>query len=201
MKKVTLFLIFSSAFFMFLPQAFGNLNDGLVAYYPFNGNANDESGNLNNGTVFGATSTADRFGNANRAYFFDGVNDYIRAPHSSSLDITGPITISSWIKTSGTVPNSGIIAKIQPGVESYPPGQNPPYYHRDGYLTFISDKNQYGCNIDYDWPYTHTLNNSETILTDGVWHHVLSVYDGVVLRTYVDGKIDVSRIYVRIDSC
>ncbi len=51
---------------------------GLVAYYPFNGNANDESGNGNNGTVFGATLTMDRFGSTNSAYHFDG-NDYIKA--------------------------------------------------------------------------------------------------------------------------
>jgi len=45
-----------------------NLDSGLVAHYPFNGNANDESGN-------GATLTTDRFGNANKAYSFDGVKN------------------------------------------------------------------------------------------------------------------------------
>ncbi len=39
------------------------LNDVLVAYYPFNGNANDESGNGNDGTNNGATLSTDRFGN------------------------------------------------------------------------------------------------------------------------------------------
>ncbi|MCF8268263.1 MAG: carboxypeptidase regulatory-like domain-containing protein, partial [Ignavibacteriales bacterium] len=67
---------------------------GLVAYYPFNGNANDESGNGNNGTVYGAAMTKDRFGNANKAYSFDGVNDYIKAS-SNSLP-TGARTISVW---------------------------------------------------------------------------------------------------------
>ena len=42
--------------------------DGLVGYWGFNGNANDESGNGNDGTVNGATPTEDRFGNANSAY-------------------------------------------------------------------------------------------------------------------------------------
>ncbi|MGK5093982.1 hypothetical protein WDW89_18465 [Deltaproteobacteria bacterium TL4] len=54
--------------------------NGLVAYYPFNGNANDESGNWNNGTVNGATLTTDRHGNANKAYSFDGADDYINIP-------------------------------------------------------------------------------------------------------------------------
>jgi uncharacterized protein (TIGR02145 family) len=51
--------------------------NGLVGWWPFNGNANDESGNGNHGTVNGATLAADRFGNAGKAYSFDGVNDYI----------------------------------------------------------------------------------------------------------------------------
>lgn len=49
--------------------------NGLVAWYPFNGSANDESGNGNNGTVNGANLTTDRDGNANSAYDFDGVDD------------------------------------------------------------------------------------------------------------------------------
>ncbi len=51
--------------------------NGLVGWWPFNGNANDESGNGNNGTVNGATLTTDRFGNSNKAYSFDGVSDFI----------------------------------------------------------------------------------------------------------------------------
>ena len=57
--------------------ASADLTDGLVVWYPFSGNANDQSGNGNHATVYGATLTADRFGNPNSAYWFDGVNDYI----------------------------------------------------------------------------------------------------------------------------
>ena len=56
---------------------FTDFNTGLIAYYPFNGNANDESGNGNDGTVSGATLAADRFGMLNNAYAFDGIDDYI----------------------------------------------------------------------------------------------------------------------------
>ena len=45
--------------------------DGLVAWYPFNGNANDESGNGNNGSVSGASITSDRNGNQS-AFHFNG---------------------------------------------------------------------------------------------------------------------------------
>ena len=51
--------------------------NGLVGWWPFNGNANDESGNANNGTVNGATLATDRFGAVDKAYDFDGVDDII----------------------------------------------------------------------------------------------------------------------------
>jgi hypothetical protein len=71
------------------------LQNGLVGYWPFCGNANDASGNNNNGTVNGATLTTDRFGNANSAYSFDG-NSRIRIPFSSNYTSqTG--TVCTWI--------------------------------------------------------------------------------------------------------
>ncbi len=73
--------------------------NGLVAWYPFNGNANDESGNGNNGTVNGATLTTDRNGNANSAYSFDGHNDEIRVVHTNELNLSGEFSISSWYRT------------------------------------------------------------------------------------------------------
>ncbi len=67
---------------------------GLVAHYPFNGNANDESGNGNDGTVNGATLAVDRFGTANSAYSFDG-DGYIR---KSDLSLAlEDFTISLWL--------------------------------------------------------------------------------------------------------
>jgi hypothetical protein len=59
-------------------------SNGLVAYYPFNGNANDASGNGNNGTVNGATLTSDRFGNVNKAINFD-LGNFIVVPQSNTL--------------------------------------------------------------------------------------------------------------------
>lgn len=75
-----------------------NLSSGLIAYYPFNGNANDESGNGNNGFVSGATLSTDRYGNPNQAYKFDGIDDYIEIPNSPSLENTSAISISAWVK-------------------------------------------------------------------------------------------------------
>ena len=79
-------------------QAQSFLTNGLVAYYPFNGNANDASGNGNDGIVYGAILTVDRFGNAYSAYYFAGTNSYIRIPQTSSLNNLQNTTISYWIK-------------------------------------------------------------------------------------------------------
>ncbi len=76
-------------------MVYADLNDGLVAYYPFNGNADDESGNGNNGTVNGATLTEDRFGNSDSAYNFDGIDDYIQV--ALSFDEDSDWTICAWI--------------------------------------------------------------------------------------------------------
>jgi hypothetical protein len=64
-------------FFLFCGIAHAGLSDGLVAYYPFNGNANDESGNGYNEIVNGVTLMTDRFGNANNAYSFNGTDNEI----------------------------------------------------------------------------------------------------------------------------
>ena len=75
--------------------------NGLVGYWPFNGNANDESGNGNSGTVNGATLTEDRFGNANSAYSFDGVDDFIDlGPYI--LNLPQEYTIDMWVKFNNT---------------------------------------------------------------------------------------------------
>jgi len=79
------------------------LDSGLVACYPFNGNANDESGNGNNGTVNGATLTTDRFGNPNSAYSFNGVSDYISLNSKTKLNLgSSSRTFCVWVKTSST---------------------------------------------------------------------------------------------------
>ena len=66
--------------FLFCGIVSAEINDGLVAYYPFNGNTNDESGNGHNGIVngTGSTLTNDRFGNANKEYSFNSTGSYIR---------------------------------------------------------------------------------------------------------------------------
>ena len=70
--------------------------NGLVGYWPFNGNANDTSGNVNNGTVNRAALTSDRFGNLNSAYSFLQ-NQTITVSNNTSFNLTQYLSISIWV--------------------------------------------------------------------------------------------------------
>lgn len=84
-------------FFLMVCATFVNAQN-LVAYYPFNSNSNDESGNLNHGIVSGAILTNDRFGNLNSAFEFDGIDDYILVSNSTTLNVfNSDLTITMWL--------------------------------------------------------------------------------------------------------
>lgn len=93
MKKLLtiLALLATSSIFAQVPT------NGLIGYWSFNGNANDNTGNGNNGTINGATLTTDRFGNTNNAYSFDGINDDFSATFPP---INLSYTLSFWYITS-----------------------------------------------------------------------------------------------------
>jgi hypothetical protein len=72
-------------------------SNGLLAWYPFNANANDAGPAAHNGTVNGATTTSDRFNNSNSAYYFDGVDDYISIADNSANFQPQVFTIAAWV--------------------------------------------------------------------------------------------------------
>ncbi len=78
-----------------------NLKEGLVAYYPFNGNTNDESGNRNNPSIASIAFAPDRFGNKNSACAFDGRGNYIRIPNNQSLNFRNGFSMSVWVMARG----------------------------------------------------------------------------------------------------
>ncbi len=97
MKKTLFALLVCIAPFCLSAQLPSYLpTDGLVAWYPFNGNTNDESGNSNHGILNGATLTADRNGNMNSAYDFDGISNSIVSP--VSIDLGLEHTLSIWVR-------------------------------------------------------------------------------------------------------
>ncbi len=78
--------------------AFGDMNDGLIAYYPFGGDAVDVTGNGHDGIVHGATLGPDRFGNAESAYSFDGYDDYIELGNTDDFGFANSsFSVSAWI--------------------------------------------------------------------------------------------------------
>jgi surface protein len=91
------------------------LQQGLVAWYPFDGNASDMSGNGNHGTVNGATLGTDYHGKLNCAYSFDGLNNYIEINSSETLSFSDEISLSFWMKpTKWGIDNTklaGVISK------------------------------------------------------------------------------------------
>ncbi len=85
------------------------LNQGVVACYPFSGNANDESGNGNNAQNFNAALAPDRFNVANRAYQFNGFNSYLEVPNSVSLaSPTNQISFTFWARVTNWNFNAGV---------------------------------------------------------------------------------------------
>lgn len=78
------------------------LTNGLVAYYPFNGNANDASGNNNNGIVHFATLTSDRFGRTNQAYNFIANNSCYISFANTPLSQTDNWTMAAWVNPAST---------------------------------------------------------------------------------------------------
>lgn len=89
------------------------ITDGLVAGYSFSGNAGDDSGNGNDGTVYGAQLTTDRFGNVDSAYQFDGTSSFIEVADSVDLRLAQTdFTISSWSNPMGLNANhNALLAK------------------------------------------------------------------------------------------
>jgi hypothetical protein len=99
MRKSLLFFLLLTSNLICFSQV--NLPLGLKAYYPFSGNANDVSGNNNNPVFNNATLTADRFGNPNSAYHFNGTNTYMQITNNPSINFTNKISLSAWVRPMG----------------------------------------------------------------------------------------------------
>lgn len=87
---------------------------GLIAHYPFDGNADDITVNENHGTLTGPVTAKDRFGVENSAYFFDGVNDYINFGSDTSL-MPNSISINMWVKFEDNKRHMFLMNNVLPG--------------------------------------------------------------------------------------
>src|ERR1035437_6374375 len=142
-------------------QAQTFLTNGLVAYYPFNGNANDASGNGNNGTVNGAVLAQDRLGASNSAYSFNGSNSAITF---SSVPLTqvDNWTLSAWV-------NPASLNQLGMAVEV-------------GYDNSIwGDGYGFGFALDSEWTglfsYLAFIRSGYSMPSTNRWYHVVMVRD------------------------
>lgn len=159
-----------------------DLTSGLVAYYPFSGNANDLSVYGNHGIVYGAQLTADRMGNTNQAYYFDGANDYILIQNSPELNPQEELTISAWMKPvsfTGTG-NNGIVSK---GFTSY----TYPYYQYHLALTGNSYYNNPG-SFEFYAQQRNVFTPNHTWIP-GQWYHVVGRYSTSSIKIFVNGSL------------
>jgi hypothetical protein len=149
-----------------------SFNSGLVAYYPFNGNANDASGNSNNGSVFGASLTTNRFGTPNSAYSFVGNGTtFISIPDSPSLDITNSVTVTAWIRSTGG-------GYAQPRIVS-----------KKVYQLLLSDTSASPKVIFALDGFPANVVSPSVSLSQNNWLFLAGTYDGLALRVYTNGGL------------
>ncbi|MDQ1163328.1 hypothetical protein QE422_003696 [Chryseobacterium sp. SORGH_AS 447] len=146
---------------------------GLVAWWGFGGNANDSSGNNNNLTVNGATLTADRNGNANSAYSFDGTSSYLtNSALSFAFSQSGSHSISFWISRTGTSDGVAMMS-----------GSNA----SANFIWLIqsdTSKIVYGTNKQgASWTWV----NSPVYTAGGQWDHYVAVYNNKNMTLYKNG--------------
>ena len=168
--------------FLFCGITHAGLSDGLVAYYPFNGNANDESGNRNNGTVNGSTLTTDRFGNANCAYSFDGVNDYITIQESDILKVTSELTITTWVKINSITSSLNLFSMSTPKTSPNCCAYGQPYE-----LDIFNGKiglTSWTSNTSFKTFFGNSL------LSLDKWYHVAVTFNKGIINIFLNGTLD-----------
>jgi len=168
--------------------------DGLVAYYPFNGNAKDESGNGSDGVVEGATLSANRYGNDNSAYAFDGVSNAISIADSPQIDFaqSQDFSVVVWVKPSDIQPydahsDNDIIEKWSGGRDAQGKQLGYPYVIR-----YLNQKHEYHGAISinrFDGDKNPGV-RSTTRINDGEFHQIVFLKNGQQLQLYIDGHLE-----------
>ncbi len=164
-----------------------NLQTGLRAYYPFSGNAKDESGNNNHPVFNNARLTADRFGNSKSAYHFNGKSTYMKILNSRSLNTNNKLSICVWVKPqgfySGKCHGNSILMK---GDADYLTGN---YFFRfeDGIYLKGTHCNSYTA-VDASHQNFNALGvySSMPYIKTSRWYSLIVTYDGKTAKLYVD---------------
>ncbi len=161
-------------------------SNGLVGWWPFNGNANDESGNGNNGTVNGATLTGDRFGNIGQAYGFDG-NDVILISDNNSLDFpNGAFSISTWVKVNVLNYETSFVDHLDNG--------GPSIYSRYQIRVLTNNKIRF---ILKDMQSNFSYIDSDSLIESvNNWYHLVGTFDfsNQIIKLYVNGLNQIGQV-------
>jgi hypothetical protein len=156
---------------------------GLVAYYPFDGDATDKSGNNHHGRILGAAMTDDRFGNENSAYYFDGIDDYISIDDGGGIAGLDEATIMLWIKWSGNQdygsPGYGVVF-----------GRQRDDVFTNQVLTLSSDDPDFAKVMWYPYTAFDPAITSSTKAGNDVWRHVAVTYSSGNHRLFIDGELE-----------
>jgi len=156
------------------------INSGLIAFYPFNGNANDETENNNNGVVFEARLTEDRNNVAESAYIFDGINDYIIIENNPIFNVDD-IAIELWIKVDNLPSETTGKLLVRDQVSNNRIFQFS--LTNQGELRFIANNEDSESNL---WEIEITTNNT---LTVSIWYHVIVTFaNDAGAYIYVNGE-------------
>jgi PKD repeat protein len=183
LKAVLLFGMMPSLSYAAVCDMPNNLCNGLAAYYPFEGNANDATANNNHGTNHGATLTTDRVGNPTGAYRFS--NNDIEVPHNAIFDVSTGFAISVWVKPNVMTQigqNQDIVSKTSSG----------------GYSLFIREIEQELDKGQSQFGFSAHIGGYDRFVysaphLDSRWYHVVGVYDNSNMRVYVDGVLEGSK--------
>jgi len=165
-----------------------DLSSGLVAWYPFDGNAKDASGNKNNGKVFGGVeATADRYGNAGGAMQFNGVDGYVSVPDAPSLNPKNQVTVAYWIRVDdfGAEWTPVVYKGDTDEVAGCLAGRQYTFWLNSGQWAHIASGGDGDCS--------HYLAGKPFAMS-GKWNHVVQVIDrksAHQMSLYVNGKLQV----------
>ncbi|MDA8886120.1 T9SS type A sorting domain-containing protein [Bacteroidia bacterium] len=174
MNKQYLFLLLTIFFFSqsALSQAPSYIpTDSLVGWYPFSASPNDESGNGNHGTRLGASLVNDRHGNANSAYSFDGLNEYISIHSITNMDFGQSYTQSCWIFLNNTDGGGPIASKR--------PWAYPKIVHQSNKVQFYADASGH----------TNAVIAETGSINPNTWYHFTFVKDSNSYLLYMNGVL------------
>lgn len=143
------------------------------AYYPFDGNVRDYSGNERHATMSGVELTQDSRGETKKAYLFDAGTDIISVPHSTALNFQDKITLSFWVKAT-SIPEESFILSHGSWEERWKVSITPTGFLRWTIKTSTGTK-------DLDSSVPLELNQ---------FYHFTVVYSGYSMEIYKDGELD-----------